>query len=725
LHEYGIDSIVGDRYSGDIPVAEAALRDNNILYLGTHTKGHLGGKKPYNRYLKPKNKFDLVRKPCLSRSGFKEKLERDGAVLGSNLKYGVLMVAGPDESNMFSSWEGCFSPDCQRGFRDWLRKSYSSLKNLNKSWHTYYKNWNQVVAMTSAEARKHSSFAPWVDHRTFNDWNRADALKTLVRGIHKTAPGIPFSFSGTQETNPWNAWDWYRLMPYLGALSSYNGEQTIQHRSFAAGKFLQFPWIGYDRPFAVIHQQLLRDLMNGATGVCIYSNTFYINPDYTLPDRGQELRKCLDFYKGGIAEAIMDSEFPASPVAFLYSPPSQKVAWIINRASLQKSSIGGMKFLLRDLALNYDYVASGKLTEDGSVPPKYKLLYLPASAALSDREAAALKKFVAEGGILVADMLAGLYDQHGTLRTSPVLNDIFGIACRGKIVEGAQLVSNGSSFVGLSVNALNLKVTLAETGITLSSAKALAFLKSNGKKSPAVLVNSYGKGFGIYFGASLPSVIGNWQEMCYFPQTKKQFSLIKKFISEICKRAAITPEVKISGIQAAKILLRQQNQMRFLAVSRNVEQSANLPMQGKALSEVALSRSYHIYDLHGKNKYLGYGKSFKYLFLRNGQYLFALLPYKPEKLQIQTSVNGKVVRLQLQLLADENISANHIFQVKLFFPSGKENTAYTQLVFGKKGFGQHEFVLPDEMSPGTWRIEARDVLTGISSCTEISKKEDL
>ena len=120
--------------------------------------------------------------------------------------------------------------------------------------------------MTLAEIRKRSSFAPWLDHRTFNDRNRADALKELAQGIRKTAP-LGYSFSGTQETNPFNAWDWYLMMPLLGGVSSYYGEQTIQHRSFAAGKFYQMPWIGYDSSFKKMNRQLWTALMNGATGV--------------------------------------------------------------------------------------------------------------------------------------------------------------------------------------------------------------------------------------------------------------------------------------------------------------------------------------------------------------------------------------------------------------------------------------------------------------------------
>ena len=167
-------------------------------------------------------------------------LEKKPAAFTGTYGYGVLDVQGPDESNEFTDWDGCFSEHCMIEFRKWLKKEYTSLEALNKSWATSFKSWDEVIPSTSAEARKMKSFASWQDHRTFNDWNRADALRALVTGINSVDPALTYSLSGTQNTNPWNAWDYWQLRPHLKALSGYSGEQTVQHRSFSNG-LVYFP----------------------------------------------------------------------------------------------------------------------------------------------------------------------------------------------------------------------------------------------------------------------------------------------------------------------------------------------------------------------------------------------------------------------------------------------------------------------------------------------------
>ncbi len=58
----------------------------------------------------------------------------------------------------------------------------------------------------------------------------------MITAMDQASGGLMYSLSGTSETNPWNAWDYYLLMPYLKSLAAYSGEQTIQHRSFAPHK---------------------------------------------------------------------------------------------------------------------------------------------------------------------------------------------------------------------------------------------------------------------------------------------------------------------------------------------------------------------------------------------------------------------------------------------------------------------------------------------------------
>ena len=62
-----------------------------------------------------------------------------------------------------------------------------------------------------------------------------------------------------------------------------------------------------------------------------------------------------------------------------------------------------------------------------------KTLILPNTAALSDEQCAAIRRFVQRGGNLVATYEASLYDEHGTKRAKFGLSDLFGVDVAGEI----------------------------------------------------------------------------------------------------------------------------------------------------------------------------------------------------------------------------------------------------------------------------------------------------
>ncbi|MEO5594094.1 MAG: alpha-amylase family protein [Chitinophagaceae bacterium] len=79
-------------------------------------------------------------------------------------------------------------------------------------------------------------------------------------------------------------------------------------------------------------------------------------------------------------------------------------------------------------------MVNDKLLDAGNLKP-YKLLILPNIAALSDTQCDQLRKFVEEGGSLVATFETSLYNEEGIQRSDFGLADIFGVSFNKK-VEG-------------------------------------------------------------------------------------------------------------------------------------------------------------------------------------------------------------------------------------------------------------------------------------------------
>jgi hypothetical protein len=84
--------------------------------------------------------------------------------------------------------------------------------------------------------------------------------------------------------------------------------------------------------------------------------------------------------------------------------------------------------------LPFTLVNDWNLTPDDLA--KYKVLVLPNAACLDDRQVEAVRKFVANGGGLVASLDTGLCDEFGTPRKEPALSDVLGVAHKGVAEAG-------------------------------------------------------------------------------------------------------------------------------------------------------------------------------------------------------------------------------------------------------------------------------------------------
>jgi hypothetical protein len=83
--------------------------------------------------------------------------------------------------------------------------------------------------------------------------------------------------------------------------------------------------------------------------------------------------------------------------------------------------------MLRDEGLQYNYISYADVIRDG-IPASYKVLILPACLCLSDAEVRRIKDFCRDGGLVIADYLPGLWDQHGRGRTNGgAMDDMFGV----------------------------------------------------------------------------------------------------------------------------------------------------------------------------------------------------------------------------------------------------------------------------------------------------------
>ena len=151
--------------------------------------------------------------------------------------------------------------------------------------------------------------------------------------------------------------------------------------------------------------------------------------------------------QGKISEPIVNPKtlFDPDPIGIYYSHPSLQAGWVmdaivhgknwVNRQGSIDNKNQTMGILrnvwckvLEDLGLQYDFISYLDVEEETvKLNKKFKVIILPKTVCLSDKEAQALKEFVYDGGILIADYLCGIMDQHGRGREKGILDDLFGI----------------------------------------------------------------------------------------------------------------------------------------------------------------------------------------------------------------------------------------------------------------------------------------------------------
>ena len=164
---------------------------------------------------------------------------------------------------------------------------------------------------------------------------------------------------------------------------------------------------------------------------------------------------------------------------------------------------------LQDLGVSPDFVASEDV-EAGALESR-RVLVLPYSLALSDREVAALRGFVEKGGVLLADGPAGILDEHLNWRASGALDELLGIAPASPETR-ARAEARGSGTVAVTaegrawgLEARGLAGLLAlEPQLRATTGRPLLRIGT----ADAVVVRRVGQGWAVYLNQLLDRYAG-------------------------------------------------------------------------------------------------------------------------------------------------------------------------------------------------------------------------
>jgi len=330
-----------------------------------------------------------------------------------------------------------WAPESLAGLRRWLRGEYGTLEALNVSWGTAFQDWDSVVPMTTEEAQKHGNYAPWADHRAYMEDQFVRAFGKARDLVHEIDPGGRASISGTQIPTAHNGCNWSRIDQEIDYLQPYSdGSQDPMHYLFRPGLTIT-GFTGYGSVGDEAQHEQWQRLFYGHSGASIFWHYTLLNPDLTMSAQGKALAAAFGRMQSGIGRVFMNSSVHEDGVAVHFSMPSIRGAWITdgkisagaegsegktsaNLGELQHRREAWVKELEKD-GVQFRFLATQQI--EAGMLDHYRVLILPYSIAITDKEAKEIERFIARGGIVYGDDQTGRMDGRCHWRKQPLWNE--------------------------------------------------------------------------------------------------------------------------------------------------------------------------------------------------------------------------------------------------------------------------------------------------------------
>ncbi len=566
-----------------------------------------------------------------------------------------------------------------------MKETYEDLKSLNASWGTSYGDWSEIdaaLAKIRFATQGDRSPAPWADWQAASEQAAYRFYAALDERVRRGHPSARLGPSGTRDSNGVNGFDWWLLAHDFPFVCLYHGIHNEIYRSFAPKDHLMANWShltdAADNPDS-LRMRIWQDVFAQCGGTPVYggrfSNVFY--PDYRpkpgILAYGAELAQVRD----GIGRLVLTARRNDAAAAIFYSPSCYRARIVAmkddvyyNAAAEQNGLLASISSALADLRIgshfiSYEQVARGELDHQTT-----KALFLWGAMALSDAEAAAIRRYLDDGGIVIADGEPGLYDEHCHRRAVAPLHDCLpekGSLVRrigkGKFIFYGELPSSYVKARGYGYQGT------AEPADSEGARRAAAKLR-------AMLDDQAG-------------LHGNFR---------------------LCDDRSRDLDCTATSIDYVN------GQARYVACVMPGKYGRAIP------ARLTIPAAGHLYDCRA-GKYLGTtnGAAARDVDLRAATgNLFAVLPYSVERLDLAAparAVLGQPIDVKATVVpatGTDSISfVRHVIVFQLRRPDGRELPEHRWIVETENGVASARVYLALNDPAGKWTLIARDVATGL------------
>ena len=594
-------------------------------------------------------------------------------------------------ADLAAFWDFDFSDQSLLEMRRWLKESYGTLAALNEQWGTDFRRWDLVTPLTTNEAMKRpdDNFSAWADFKEWMDVSFARAIQMGVNAVRSVDPNAYVAIEGGQLPG-WGGYDYALLSKALTAIEpydyacnveiirSFSPEMPILTTSFATGLWEK--------------QRVWYELLHGSRGLILWDDKRqFVGRDGTVGLRGQETEPYYNEIRNGIGALLINSQRRSDPIAIHHSQASLRIAWMlqqrpkgeawVNRNASSDEQDSNFRWLresycrlLEDLGWQYDFVDSAMIEQGELLRHGYRVLILPDSSALSEAEAKAMRGFVEQGGVLIADRHPGSFDEHGKRLVQPRLTDLFDTKSPGPFAIR-----------------------------TIAQGKAI-YLNAD--------VGDYYRDRLLGKEKSLHQLVG---------------SLLKEGVDRPAYSVTVQPGASVVGIEThvfrnggIDVVALHTNPQLSVADLGPPETISNRRFESPQTVSLNLPGDFFVYDVRAA-KALGKRRQLTVTLDPYQPSVFALAPEAVPPLRLQTPARlgrGETGHIGMGFLG-VSPAAVHVFHVDVVDPSGKIVSQYSGNLLAPNGHATKLLPLAVNDSTGKWEIRAKDLLSGQTQVSNV------
>lgn len=597
----------------------------------------------------------------------------------------------------------CFCKLCEGRFRDWCRKEYrDDLKVLNAEWGTHFRQWTEVRGILRKEAVEKGQEPRWVAFRhfirsrmwtqLFIDWT--DALRRVAPDA-KTGRVGHDHFDFSRFRNHMTSSKIYNMQQHNDELHGMMSQELLQSfsadNSWLIGACSNLRWMPDFRTPRRNHRLPWKMLFMGFRGFDwenflpneILGGMSCFTPDLSEPmPYFKNISDQVLYLQRGVGKLANTAKPHRSPVAILWSPVNDYVSRLnrpggknINARTTEKHPFSGTWLynvsysdgahhdclaLLKSIRIRGTFVAPEDAINGDLEKRGFKALILPYSKAMSVEEAEAIRRFVKNGGLVIADNTPGIYSRFGRPLDQSRLADLFPVTNKPHVIR------IGKGHAAYAPEQICGYLKRMARGDRAGSDEVAALLKN-------------------YSGITTPiELIDN----------KKR-----------PRRDTLMP-------------IYLQGSAMYVGMMRHEESDGNT----EAPTTLHLGQKYHLWDVREK-KYIGHTRTAK-INLDMYPKFFALLPAQPVSMKMTSSkmqvFPGEILRVTgtvrfAEEATEKFADMGQAAHIRVYTPGGREVECFRKnIIFNGDHF---EFELPVSYSEaaGVYRVKAEHSTTGIEA----------